>query len=44
MLGDDNLFACNTLIDKDLLIESYKELGLDVKVHIHETPYDAKFL
>lgn len=44
MLGDDNLFGSDELMDKKWIIDRYKEYGLDVKVVIKEGPYQSKFL
>lgn len=32
MLGDDNLFGSNVLIDEELIKKEYAKYGLDVKV------------
>lgn len=44
MLGDDNLFASNVRFDKDYIISEYRKYGLDVKVNVVTSQYEAKFL
>ena len=44
MLGDDNLFASNIDFSEEQIIQSYKNLGLNVTVVKHTTPYTSKFL
>lgn len=45
MLGDDNLFASDTLFTEDAIKTKYREYGLDVKVVVKEgNPYRSKFL
>lgn len=44
MLGDDNLFASDIKFDTELIKLKYAQLGLDVKVVRHDSPYTSKFL
>lgn len=44
MLGDDNLFGSNIYYSEENIKAKYHDLGLTVKVNIHENIIKSKFL